>query len=169
MRTKRRPPASRRHPTRRWTLLQKGLAYALLVVCFISALTYVSQGIEVKNIAYAMQHLIRQKRALLEQKQILQLSLLEQQSFDRVEDLLERFDLPLEPGPRLEIVLEEPIDDLTLAQAPSAADPENRWRDWLARMNQAQAMMSSGNHRAFGWRSSIVGRAGRIRTRSETE
>lgn len=169
MRPKRKKHISKRQPARRWTLLQKGLGYALLVVCFVSVLTYVSQGIEVKNVAYAMQHLSRQKRALLEQKQILQLSLLEQQSFDRVEDLLERFDLPLEPGPRLEIVLEEPIDDLTLAQAPSGADPENRWRDWLARMNQAQAMMSPGNHRALGWRSSIVGRAGRIRSQSETE
>jgi len=145
------------------------LGYALLVVCFVSVLTYVSQGIEVKNVAYAMQHLIRQKRALLEQKQILQLSLLEQQSFDRVEDLLERFDLPLEPGPRLEIVLAEPIDDLTLARTPSVEDPEDRWRGWLARMNQAQAMMSPGNHHSLGWRSSLVGRAGRIRSQPERE
>lgn len=169
MRARKKHHASRGLPVRRWTLLQKGLGYTLLVVCFTSVLAYVSQGIEVKNVAYAMQNLIRKKQALLEEKQRLQLSLLEQQSYSEVESLLERFDLPLEPGPRLEIVLAEQVD----APLPSAADPEgdpaDRWRGWLARMNQAQAMMTANPHRSFGWRASIVGRAGKIRPESERQ
>ncbi len=169
MRSRRKHHASKGQPARRWTLLQKGLGYTLLVVCFTSVLTYVSQGIEVKNVAYAMQNIIRRKRALLEDKQRLQLSLLEQQSFSQVEGLLERFDLPLEPGPRLEIVLAEQLDAPLPCLAPSEGDPADRWRGWLARMNQAQAMMTSNPHRSFGWRASIVGRAGKARPQSERQ
>ncbi len=169
MRARRKQRSSKAQPVRHWTPLQKVLGYTLLVLCFLSVLTYVSQGIEVKNIAYAMQNLIREKRCLLEEKQRLQLALLEQQSFDRVESLIEQFGLPLEPGPRLEVVLRESDEHPLPLDVSPTKDEADSWRGWLARMNQAQAMVSLHPQRPFGWRPPIGKRVGRPPAEAESE
>jgi len=116
-----------------------------------------------------MQNLTKDKQTLLAEKRQIQLSLLEQQSFDRVEGLLERFELPLEPGPRLEIVLREERQDPLPFEPAEPEDEADSWRGWLARMNQAQAMMTSSQQRSFGWRAPLVGQAGRTSPQSEKD
>jgi len=141
-------------PRFRLTLFQKALAYLLFAVFFLAVIAYVSQGIEQKNVFYLMNDLMKQKKNLLDEKHRLELALLERQKFEGIERQLEDFALPIEPGPRLEIVFREDFDTDT-AQMIRPGEPagrEDSWRSWLARMNEAHARMTSQSPPALGWR-----------------
>lgn len=135
-----------------WTLSQKALGYLMLTVGFLSILIYVSQSIEMKNVAYAIRDLSRMKRTLLDEKHRIDLQLMEQQSLSRVKVALAQSDLPLAPGPRLEIYLSEDVKALLALPELNESETPERWRYWLAQMNQAQARVINRPPRTMGWR-----------------
>jgi hypothetical protein len=156
-RKKRRSTAQPQRP--RWTFWQKGFGYCLLTVGFLTLLIYVFQSVEIKNVAYVMGDLMSSKQALLDEKHQLELALLEQQSFVNIEQALESQGLPLDPGPRLEIVLAEPAIALPVESGDS--EHEDRLRYWLGRLNEAQAMMTTRGRSLSVWKKREIGGRGR--------
>jgi hypothetical protein len=149
-RSKKRDKTPPPKPAYRWTPLQQFAGYALTAVFFLSVVLYVSQSIEMKNVAYAMRDLMSKKQFLIVEKQELELALLEKQRLDQVKRTVEELDLPLTARPRLEIVLHDEIDAMP-RPGEASSEEDLSWRNWLARMNQAHAMMTSIRRPDGGW------------------
>lgn len=148
---------SRRNPPEResrWTPFQKLVGYLLLGFWFVALLVYVSQSIEMKNVAYTMRDLMGRKQELLEEKHRLEVAILEKQSFKEIEASLSELRLPLGPGPRLKIVLNDDFSALAI-EPRERTDPEGVLRHWLGRMNQAQAMVIGKRQRKAEWRAPV--------------
>jgi len=148
---------NRRKPLEReshWTPFQKVLGYLLLGFWFMALLIYVSQSIEMKNVAYTMRDLMERKQGLLEEKHRLEVAILEKQSFQEIEASLSEIELPLGPGPRLKIVLNDDFSAPAIEQ-PEAVDSEGVLRHWLGRMNQAQARVTGRRQRKVEWRAPV--------------
>jgi hypothetical protein len=151
----------------RWTPFQKLLGYLLLGFWFMAMLVYVSQSIEMKNVAYTMRDLMERKQGLLEEKHRLEVAILEKQSFKEIEASLSDLELPLGPGPRLKIVLNDDFSTPAL-QRLEPADDEGVLRHWLGRMNQAQAMVTGRRQRKVEWRAPIFTEKPNAEARMET-